>query len=419
MLTLIRFEMKKMLGRRVALAVNLGVIVMLLGIMALNVLQASANNAAGDLLSGTEAIASTRQRREAKAGVLTVEKITADIAAYQERVFSQIDRAQMAELTDGAAYDLVAATYGPKAPYELCDPYYTFLFRPWHLSGEAPYQTAARITAEDAAAYYDAVANLTQATMDQSLTWAYTPAERAFWTDLQSQVAEPLAYGYAGGWDNIINCFAFLVFPLLAICVTLTPVFAGEYQDGTDAVLLSCRWGRGRLAAAKILAALAYATAYYVAGAAIICGFSLFFYGAGGADLPIQNYELSSPYPLTCAQAALICLGLMYLATLGVAGLTLLMSARTRSTLTVLVADVAIVFITGLIPSGGNAVLAHILSLFPLGFSAFSTLFSSLTDYPLGPAVLDLITVVALVYTLLTAVCTPLAARSFRRHQVA
>lgn len=419
MLTLIRFELKKMLSRRVALAVNTGVIALLAGIMALNVVQTTANDAAGNLLSGTEAIAYTQQRREAKAGVLTVDKIAADIAAYQQRAFAKIDPAQMLELTDAAAYDLMDATYGPEELHELCDPYYQLIFRPWHRSGEAPYQTAAHVTEEDAAAFYDKVAAMTQETMDLSDSWTYTPAERAFWTAQQARVAEPLAYGYYGGWTNIIDCAAFLVFPLLAICVTLTPVFAGEYQAGTDAVLLACRRGRGKLAAAKILAALAYATAYFLVGAAIICGVSLAAYGAGGADLPIQLVELGAPYALTCSQAALLTVALMYLAALGVAALTLLLSSRTRSSLTVIVADVVVVFVTGLIPSGGNAVLQHVLSLFPLGFPTFSTLFSSLTDYPLGPVVLDLITMVALVYAVMAVAAAPLAALSFRRHQVA
>ena len=62
---------------------------------------------------------------------------------------------------------------------------------------------------------------------------------------MEDGVPEPLTYGWAGGWDNILDCAAFLVFIVFAMCVTVTPLFASEYRDGTDAVLLSARYGRG------------------------------------------------------------------------------------------------------------------------------------------------------------------------------
>lgn len=59
------------------------------------------------------------------------------------------------------------------------------------------------------------------------------------------------------------------------------------------------------------------------------------------------------------------------------------------------------------------------LALFPLNFANFSVPFSALESYPLGPVVLDLIGMVVVTYALVSLVSTPLAALSFRRHQVA
>lgn len=47
MLSLIKFELKKMLTRRVAVAANAGAIVMLVAVMALNVMQARAEGNIG------------------------------------------------------------------------------------------------------------------------------------------------------------------------------------------------------------------------------------------------------------------------------------------------------------------------------------------------------------------------------------
>ncbi len=89
---LILFELKKMLSRRVALAANVGVVAFLVAIMALNVVQTKTANARGEIVSGTEAIAQMRADAEEHAGTITAERAAADIAAYQETVFSRIDR---------------------------------------------------------------------------------------------------------------------------------------------------------------------------------------------------------------------------------------------------------------------------------------------------------------------------------------
>lgn len=421
MARLILFEIKKMLTRRTALAANVGVVVFLVAIMALNVVQAKTTDASGAILSGTDAIAQSRQEADAHAGAITPERAAADIAAYQERLFSRIDRDEVTQMTGSAVYDLMFQSFSDEEVYELYNPYWSWLLRPWRVSGEEPAQTAARVTPEMAADWYGAVSELTQYALDdgQAGMWEYSQAERAYWTEMGAGVPEPIEYGYVGGWENIISCAAFLVFSILAVCVTLAPTFSFEYQSGADAVVLATRRGRSTLVAAKVVAALAYATAYFLLCAVIIVGFSLVFYGADGFGLSMQSMALSSPYPLTAGQAALVLVGLMYVACLGFACLTLGVSSRARSTLAVFLTDVVLVLLTGLVPSGGIGLLERVLALFPLNFANFSVPFSALESYPLGPVVLDLIGMVVVTYALVSLVSTPLAALSFRRHQVA
>lgn len=418
---LMLFELKKMLTRRVALVANVGVIAFLVGIMTLNVVQARTTDASGAILSGTEAIAQTRLEAGAHAGAITPERAAADIAAYQERLFSRIDRDEVIQMTGSAVYDLMFQSFSDEEVYELYNPYWSWLLRPWRVSGEEPGQTAARVTPEMAADWYGAVAGLTQDALDdgQAGMWEYGQAERAYWTDKQADVAEPIEYGYVGGWENIISCAAFLVFAILAVCVTLASTFSFEYQSGADAVVLATRRGRSALVGAKVAAALVYATGYFALCAAVVVGFSLVFYGADGFWLSMQSIALSSPYPLTAGQAALVLVGLMYAACMGFACLTLALSSCTSSTLSVFLTDVVLVLLTGLVPSGGIGVLERVLALFPLNFANFSVPFSALESYPLGPVVLDVISMVLLVYAALVLVATPVAAVSFRRHQVA
>ena len=259
------FELKKMLTRRVALVVNVGVLVMLCGIMALNVVQARFALSDGSFIGGPAAIQAAREEREARAGQLSVERILSDVQGYRELVLSELDAADLLEMTDAAAYSAAAQAFTDEQFDTLYDPYWSWLMSPFRRSGEEPYQTVARVSDVEFADYYEAVAQLSQDTLDegQGGSWEYTTAERAYWTDMEASVPEPVSYGWAGAWDNIVSCVAFLAFAMLAVCVTLTPVFSAEYQEGTDAVLLATRYGRSRLVAAKVAASLLYATVYF------------------------------------------------------------------------------------------------------------------------------------------------------------
>lgn len=107
MRSLFWFELKKMLGRRLAVAVNVGVVALIVGVMALNVAQCKTTDAQGEIISGVDAIAQMRADAEEHAGAITAERAAADIAAYQETLFGRIDRDAVGGMTGAAVYDLM------------------------------------------------------------------------------------------------------------------------------------------------------------------------------------------------------------------------------------------------------------------------------------------------------------------------
>lgn len=419
MFELTKFELKKMLTRRVSLFTSLGIIALLCGIMALNVVQTRAYE--GDVRhDGLEAIAYTKAEANEHAGIMTPEHIEADVDAYVEGIFARIDRESVLGVSDAAAYSLLTGAYSAQELEPFMNDYYSYLMNPWRIQGEEPYQTAAALEDGQAAGFYEAVAAKFRASIENGMNGAveYSAAEEAYWLAKQEAVAEPYAYGYAGGWEDILNCVAFLAFAMIAVCVVLTPTFASEYQEKTDSVLLAARHGRTKLVAAKMLAAFLFTTGYFAVCAAIICGVALAAFGVDGAELPVQTITSSIPYCLTMAQAAGIAVGLAYLMTLGFAALTLALSSKLRSVLAIFAIDVALVFVSGLIPSAGNSLLLHMLYLSPMNALNTSPLFVSCVSYAAGPVVFDLQTMLAVVYALLAAACVPFAVRAFRHHQV-
>ena len=366
MLDLVRFELKKLLARRTSQVVAVGVLALLCVIMALNVVQTKTTSNTDELLGGTAAIAQQKARADAHEGVLSVERVQQEIAAYKGLVL-KVDPAQVEGLSGAAAYQLMKDAYDEDEFRAIYDTYFSYLLSPWITGGLEQYQVAAQLGDEDVAGFYGAVAAMLQRALDDGMggTWTFSDAERAYWTDKQAGVGEPLAYGYAGGWADVMACIGFLAFAMVAVCVVLTPVFAGEYQDRTDAVL-----------------------------------------------------GLGIPYNLTMAEATWTAVGLGYLMTLGLAGLTLLLSSKLRSQLAIFAACAALIFLTGMIPSGGSGALQHVLYLFPINALNDQVLYNALVSYPVGPLVIDLVGLLAIAYALVLVVCAPLAARAFRRHQV-
>lgn len=418
MLRLTRFEMKKLLDTKLALLVNIGVLLLLGAVMTANIVQQRTYSNTDTPLQGTAAIEHAKEMRQSHEGTLTAERVVDDVSDYRAIAFREVDPIQVMDLSDSAAYDLMTRTYEQNTLIELYDPYYSYLLSPWHVAGQEPYQVVADIDDDEVARFYDAVAQMTVTQLDNGMgsAWIYSDAERAFWIGRQAEVLEPFDYGYAGGWSDILDCLGFLVFAMLGICVTLASVFAGEYQARTDSVLLASRYGRSKLVGAKVVASFLYASVFFVLSALIICCIPLVFFGVDGAALPIQNVALSIPYDLTMSQAVFLIVGVAYVMTMGFVALTLLLSSHMHSTLGIFVIDMVLIVMVGMIPPGGNAIVEHIEYLLPYG--AASASFKSLLSYPFGPIVFDLPAMIMIVYLLLIVIGIPASAIAFRRHQV-
>ncbi len=134
-----------------------------------------------------------------------------------------------------------------------------------------------------------------------------------------------------------------------------------------------------------------------------------------GLGLPYQIMDFANPYALTMGGAMLALFSLGYLIALGMAALTLALSARLRSTMPVAAIPMAVVFMGPvalfIVP------LAKATALTPMVALEWSI--SRLVSYAAGPVVSDLPTATALLYADLLVVLAPLAMRLFRRHQVA
>ncbi len=413
MRSIVAFELKKIVARRVTQAAVGGLFAVLVLVFALNVLQQSSVDERGEAVTGTAAIAQEKARAEAHAGAVTDERATEDIRAYQRLLEGRGAEGEAAPAPGAGGLDPLAAYENEHAAY------LHLIMRPWMNGSEPLADVAPRIDAGETVRLYDHVAASIRTKLEASSSdWGYAPSEAEYWMQKHAETQQPVAYGYAGGWEDVLACVDFLFFAIVAMCVAIAPVFAGEYQEKTDAVVLATRNGKSKLVAAKIVAAFLFATAVFALYAAVAVGVPLAFFGADGAGLPLQSVQLAVPYDVTMAQAAAVCVGIAYLVTLGMTGFALLLSAKLRSPLAIFAICMAVVVLPIFLPSMPSGAVNHAMSLFPMNALGYANLFSSYLSFAFGPAVLDLQSMVVLTYAAVLVVAVPCAARAFRRHQV-
>ncbi|MBD5554063.1 MAG: ABC transporter permease [Roseburia sp.] len=242
--------------------------------------------------------------------------------------------------------------------------------------------------------------------------------QKEYWGSMADKVDVPLQYGYYEGWEVIISSFELLMFALLAICIVVAPVFSGEYQAGTDAVILSAKYGKTKLAIAKIAASLLFGTVAFILHIVVACGLPLAAFGVDGWNLPLQIANTTIPYPFTFLQAVLINIGIIYLVLLAMVGLALLLSAQMKSPYLVLIILVPVLFIPMFLTPNGTTG-AYNLILFLLPYRSTMPEFGKYISYQFGGWVLDTLTVRAILYFFLTVIMLPLARLGFKKHQVA
>lgn len=240
---------------------------------------------------------------------------------------------------------------------------------------------------------------------------------KEYWLHMNSKVETPLQYGYFEGWEVIISCFELLIFPLLAICIILCPVFSGEYQAGTDAVVLSSKYGKTKLTTAKTIASLLFGLLAFTLHIIAAFAIPLAAYGVDGWNLPLQINGTAVPYPFTFLEGTLINLGVIYLVLIAMIGLTLFLSSKMKTPYFVLIVVIPVLFIPMFLSPNGTAGIYNLI-VFLTPYQSLTPNFAQYITYQFGSVILDSFTMNAVVYAILALILLHLAGIGFKKRQV-
>lgn len=406
---LIKYEFLKIVRRRSTIIVMALSLLVIGFLFSLPVMQYQIYNQEG-AIKGREGIAYQKLQFENLAVDLTDDYVTESINKYQE-LFKNPDNVGY----DGNEKFLIGDAYwefvAPRT--KLLNMVAANYDNPGESSG---YDKLPDLNTENGASFYQAREEKIEKLLNTP-SRELSEEQKLYWQNMNSKVELPLQYGFYEGWEIIVSSFELLMFSLLAVCIVLAPVFSGEYQAGTDAVILAGKYGKTKLINAKIIASLLFGLLAFTLHVVVAFGIPLASFGVDGWNLPLQVANTTVPYPFTFAQAAFINLGVIYLVLFAMIGLTLLLSAKMKSPYLVLVVLMPVLFIPLFLAPNGTTGMYNLI-LFLLPYHSTMPQVGKYISYQVGGWVFDAMSMRAILYAVLAVITIPLARMTFKKHQV-
>ncbi len=230
-----------------------------------------------------------------------------------------------------------------------------------------------------------------------------------------------LEVGYNDGWASLLSLLMYVMSAAgFLLIVALSPIFAEEYTRGTDALILTSRYGKKQCAKAKILAAMLFSLLLGILFIGINTAAFTSAFGVDGWNASVQistSYLFDHvPYNLTFGQAFGFCALLWFSGLFVVTGLCLLFSSVSKSSFIALIITL-FVYAVPMFISVSEQLPLKLMALNPLrAMMIGSTL--SLTQVNMGGTVLNYCWVIALFMVFVVALVWFLARRFFAKHQV-
>lgn len=410
--TLVKFEMKKILNKKMNLIVIIFCLILIAILFMMPGKDFLATDEKGNSYQSMQAINIRKEQIKKISGTLTNKRIIEEVQKLQEL------RNNTSNLVTNSDGDI---DFSPKIYNEYLDNRLNLLtnINRVYSNNNTGYITELyRLNLKEQNDFYLLREQRIKEKLNQSYNGnTYSQQEKNYWMEKSKEVETPFEYGFYYGWSNLYSTYEMLILGIIAICICLSPVFAGEYQNGTDKILLSTKYGKSKGITAKIIASYVFATLVFTIYIIVAIATIFLMFGTEGANLPIQLSNILSPYALTFLQSLLYNILLSYAVLFGMVGLTLFLSAKLKNPMTVLVMDIAVVMLpVFLTVSSAFGIWNKTLLLMP--YNAIYTKFSQLVSYQFANIVVDLPLMIVTTYVILMFVTVFGARMTYRKHQV-
>lgn len=403
MLELIKFEWKKLCRSRSTIIVTLCCFAGTVFFFVLPFFQFKAWDENGTTLTGKDAVSYRKNvYNQTLPKLLTEERVTNDIEEYQG-VCSNPKNLMNERGGDSTLNDKLYYRY-----FEPRRSYLNMIGNAYSSTNELGSDNLLKVPLNQGAQFYKNWQESIVERIDQNEE--LNCVEKDYWKRKALSVPVPFEYGFALGWANFGLTVEMLILCMLGICISISPVFSGEYRMGTAPIILSTRYGKSKVIKAKIISALIFSSIVFLLNALTALALPLLAFGAEGGRLPIQIASIFSPYNLSFKEASLLCILVTYIVMLGLVCMTLFLSAKLNSPFSVLIVILMVMVIPMFLPF--NKATALLPSFAIQGTSIFEYEIS----FSAGDIVVNYLLMIVIVYLVISAIFLPLAARNFKRH---
>lgn len=234
-----------------------------------------------------------------------------------------------------------------------------------------------------------------------------------------AEVKEPWIFSYSDGYTRFMTIMATSgVMAAFVMAICLAPLFAGEYSNHTDQLLLSARYGKGKLIKAKFF------TGFSMTGIVTLLVTlqsyvqSMLTFGFDGGNANVQIYDALFPYPLTLKQAALLQSICVFFACMCMSALTMFFSSRMKSAFGVIILSVLLLCVPMFVKVSAYPLLGYLLfHLMPANMMQYDYIFSMI-PYEIAGVVIPPYVMMPVVALCLCIILIPFAYRGFKHHQI-
>lgn len=409
---MVKYEIKKIfstLSNKIALGL-LAMMVLLSAWMAVSNVEWV--NETGDPETGFTAIGKLRSAQKEWSGILDEDRLQ-QILRENQRIAATPEALSRDYQQNDIAYGW---RQGFRPVLDMMNQAYASGFQ------EFDWYTNERITPDQVGDFYPNRTKLMKQWLYDETGSAYrlfTEKEKLYLVEQYETLDTPFYYTYAEGWEQLLYNSPFVIMVgALILGYLAAGIFANEFKWKSDAVFFSARYGRDKAAGAKIGAGFVMVTALYWSAVLVYTLLTLGCLGFDGWNCPIQIDLWKVFYHLKLWQAwALTAVG-GYIGSLFFVFLTMWVSAKTRSSLFAVTVPFLLIFLPSFLDNLNIDKLSKFLGLFPDQLLQIYQALRYFYVYEIGGKVFNAMTLLMVIYSLLTVVLAPMMYRDFRRKEI-
>lgn len=407
---MMRYEIKKVFvktGSKIALVLLLAV----MGITCFFATNVSYVDGEGNSRSGPAAVSKLRAAQKEWAGYLDEEKVR-EVIAENRRIQSTPEALSQNVTERNIAYGWKQGITGIR---DLLNYSYAEGFR------EYDYYRADLLTEDDAVSFYENRTKLLREWLEGEAKDQYSEKEKAYLIRQYESLETPFYYDYMTGWQQLFELSpTIIMLTMLILGYLVAGIFSNEFTWKADAVFFSSVYGRNKAVSAKIKAGFWIVTGVYFASFLLYTGIVLLYLGADGWNLPVQVSWTAWKcfYNITNWQKYLL-IGIGgYVGCLFISFLSMLISAKTRSTVLAVMTPVILIFIPSFLSSIDSPLVNKIIGLLPDQLLQMQTALGYFNLYSVGGRVVGGAPVILVLYAVLTIAILPVLYQIYRRLQI-